>query len=161
MALFKGDEVPDSAGFGSRQKPAQDGLWTKCNNCGEIIYRKEVERNLKVCPKCGYHFRLSAEEWVFLVCDEGTFIEKDREMTSADVLNFKDRMKYRDRLRESEKETGISEAYVYGEAKIDGIPAIVGFFDFRFMGGSMGIVVGEKVTRSLEAGPGCRRAYIR
>ena len=148
MAFFKNEN--DKPMDDPKRRQAADSLWLKCNNCGEIIYRKEIERNLMVCPKCDYHFRLSSEEWIALLCDEGSFREIDREMSPVDVLGFRDRLKYKDRIVDAEAATGLREAYIFGEAKIDSVALIVGFFDFRYMGGSMGIVVGEKITRSFE-----------
>jgi len=127
-----------------------EGLWEKCQNCNEIIYKKEIEKNFRVCPKCNYHFRITAAERIGLVTDQGTFHELDVDMVSTDPLHFKDSRKYRDRLKEGEKKTGKKDALVYGEARIHGLPAILAVFDFGFMGGSMGSVVGEKMVRGME-----------
>ncbi|MGC9045057.1 MAG: acetyl-CoA carboxylase, carboxyltransferase subunit beta [Thermodesulfovibrio sp.] len=127
-----------------------EGLWVKCENCKEIIYRKELENNLKVCPKCQYHFRISAKERISLITDNGTFIELDPELKSPDPLDFKDTMPYKGRLIENEKKTGLKEAAIYGDAKINGRDVVIAVLDFSFMGGSMGTVVGEKVTRAAE-----------
>ncbi len=131
------------------QMPA--GLWIKCNACGEIIYKKEVEKNLDVCPKCNYHFRISAEKRIDMVMDEGaTYFAEDVE--SADPLKFRDTKKYTDRIKEAQKKTGRKDAIDLVEGTINGIPVIAAVFDFSFMGGSMGSVVGEKVTRAIEKG---------
>ncbi|MGB9822582.1 acetyl-CoA carboxylase, carboxyltransferase subunit beta [Thermodesulfovibrio sp.] len=127
-----------------------EGLWVKCENCKEIIYRKELENNFKVCPKCQYHFRISAKERISLITDNGTFIELDPELKSPDPLDFKDTMPYKGRLIENEKKTGLKEAAIYGDAKINGRDVVIAVLDFSFMGGSMGTVVGEKVTRAAE-----------
>ncbi|WP_353684151.1 acetyl-CoA carboxylase, carboxyltransferase subunit beta [Thermodesulfovibrio sp. 3907-1M] len=127
-----------------------EGLWVKCENCKEIIYRKELENNLKVCPKCQYHFRISAKERISLITDNGTFIELDPELKSPDPLEFKDTVSYKERLTENEKKTGLKEAAIYGEAKINGRDVVIAVLDFSFMGGSMGTVVGEKITRAAE-----------
>ncbi|GLI54071.1 MULTISPECIES: acetyl-CoA carboxylase, carboxyltransferase subunit beta [Thermodesulfovibrio] len=127
-----------------------EGLWVKCENCKEIIYRKELENNLKVCPKCQYHFRISAKERISLITDTGSFTELDSDIRSPDPLEFKDTMPYKDRLQENEKKTGLKEAAIYGDAKINGRDVVIAVLDFSFMGGSMGTVVGEKVTRAAE-----------
>lgn len=127
-----------------------EGLWVKCENCKEIIYRKELENNFKVCPKCHYHFRISARERISLLTDSGSFIELDSELTSPDPLGFKDVISYKERLQENEKKSGLKEAAIYGDAKIDGRDVVIAVLDFSFMGGSMGSVVGEKITRAAE-----------
>ncbi|MCD6583032.1 MAG: acetyl-CoA carboxylase carboxyltransferase subunit beta [Desulfuromusa sp.] len=129
-----------------------EGVWTKCKNCQEIIYAKEVERNLNVCPKCDYHFRIGARERIDLILDEGTFVEMDAKMRSVDFLDFKDTKKYKDRIKASIKKVGDGDAVICGEGDLDGLPVVVAVFDFSFMGGSMGSVVGEKITRAIEKG---------
>lgn len=127
-----------------------EGLWVKCENCKEIIYRKELENNFKVCPKCHYHFRISARERISLLTDSGSFIELDSELVSPDPLGFKDVISYKERLEENEKKSGLKEAAIYGDAKINGRDVVIAVLDFSFMGGSMGTVVGEKITRAAE-----------
>ncbi len=138
--------------FGSdnKTKNSLDGLWIKCNNCGEIIYKKEVEKNLKVCPKCNYHFRLSSEEWTDILIDQNSFHELWTDIESIDPLDFKDRTRYRDKLKETQKQTGKKDAIVTGYGTINDLFIHIGIFDFNFMGGSMGSVVGEKITRLIE-----------
>jgi acetyl-CoA carboxylase carboxyl transferase subunit beta len=125
-------------------------MWIKCSSCREIIYRKEIEKNFRVCPKCNYHFRLSASRRIQLLADEGTFRPSGNEIASQDPLLFKDSRKYRDRLRDAAKKSGQSEAVVAGAAQMGGRPVQLCVFDFDFMGGSMGSVVGELITRSIE-----------
>lgn len=127
------------------------GLWVKCEHCGEIIYKKEVERNLDVCPKCNYHFRISAHARINIIVDEGTFKEQNAGIEPVDALEFKDLKKYKDRLKASQKETGARDAIVSGEGLINGIKTMIAVFEFSFMGGSMGSVVGEKIARTVEA----------
>jgi acetyl-CoA carboxylase carboxyl transferase subunit beta len=127
-----------------------EGLWVKCENCKEIIYRKELENNFKVCPKCQYHFRISSRERISLIIDSGSFTELDSELTSPDPLGFKDTITYKDRLKDNEKKSGIKEAAIYGDGKINGKDVVIAVLDFSFMGGSMGTVVGEKITRAAE-----------
>nr|WP_320048422.1 acetyl-CoA carboxylase, carboxyltransferase subunit beta [uncultured Desulfuromonas sp.] len=129
-----------------------EGLWTKCKNCSEIIYAKEIERNLNVCPKCDYHFRISARARIDLVLDKDSFVEMDAALESIDFLEFKDSKKYKDRIKASVTKAGGGDAVVCGEGTIDGLPVVVSVFDFSFMGGSMGSVVGEKITRAIEKG---------
>jgi acetyl-CoA carboxylase carboxyl transferase subunit beta len=127
-----------------------EGLWVKCDGCKEIIYKKEIEKNLKICPKCNYHFRISARERLKLLVDEGSFVEIDENLSSVDPLHFKDSISYKDRLKENQKKSGLKEAVVSGDALIKGYPVSLAIMDFSFMGGSMGSVVGEKVSRAAE-----------
>jgi acetyl-CoA carboxylase carboxyl transferase subunit beta len=136
-----------------------EGIWTKCKNCNEIIYTKEIERNLNVCPKCDYHFRISALERIALVLDEGSFVEKDAAMQSVDFLDFKDSKKYKERIKAAVKKSG-GDAVICGDGTIEGLPVAVAVFDFGFMGGSMGSVVGEKITRAIERGLAERKPVI-
>ena len=124
--------------------------WLQCNACKEMLYRREVERNLKVCPKCNYHFRISAAERLTMVADQGSFLEFDANLESVDPLEFKDRLKYGERIKESQESTQLKEAIVCGQAKILGQPVMIGVMNFEFMGGSMGSVVGEKIARLAE-----------
>lgn len=148
MPWFKRDKTPIPPPDRSSRIP--EGMWIKCRSCREIIYRKEIERNFRVCPKCNYHFRLSASRRVQLLADEGTFQACDEGLSSVDPLVFKDSRKYQDRLRDASRKSGQSEALIAGEARMGGIPVQLCVFDFDFMGGSMGSVVGERITRSIE-----------
>jgi acetyl-CoA carboxylase carboxyl transferase subunit beta len=127
-----------------------EGLWLKCDGCKEIVYKKEIEKNLKICPKCNYHFRISARERLKLLVDEGSFIEIDENLESLDPLHFKDSISYKERLKENQKKSGLNEAVISGDAFIKGYPVSLVVMDFSFMGGSMGSVVGEKVSRAAE-----------
>jgi len=127
-----------------------EGLWVKCEGCKEIVYKKEIDRNLKVCPKCDYHFRISARERLTLLVDDGSFVETDETLIPVDPLNFKDKISYKDRLKEKQSMTGLREAVISGDALVKGYPLSLVIMDFSFMGGSMGSVVGEKVTRAAE-----------
>ena len=127
-----------------------EGLWIKCNSCKEIIYRKEVDRNLMICPKCNYHFRISAGQRISLLADNGTFTEMGQDLASKDPLNFKDQITYKERLKNSQKKTNIKEAATAGHALIGNHPAMLVVLDFAFMGGSMGSVVGEKFVIAAE-----------
>ncbi len=127
-----------------------EGLWVKCDSCKEIIYKKEIDKNLKICPKCNYHFRISARERIRLLVDDESFSEIDAGLSSTDPLDFRDKFSYRERLEENRKKSELEEAAVSGEATIAGHPVVVVIMDFSFMGGSMGSVVGEKVVRAAE-----------
>lgn len=127
-----------------------EGLWVKCDNCKEIVYKKEIEKNLQVCPKCNYHFRISAVERIRFIADEDSFVELDSDLFTNDPLNFKDNIHYKDRLSDNQKKSGLTEAVIYGDATINSRHAVLALMDFSFMGGSMGSVVGEKITRAVE-----------
>jgi acetyl-CoA carboxylase carboxyl transferase subunit beta len=127
-----------------------EGLWIKCDSCKEIVYRAEVDRGGRVCPKCRYAFRISARERIALLADSGSFEERDAGIVSTDPLGFRDTRRYRDRIRGAREKTGNPEAVVTGLARVDGWPTVLCAFDFAFLGGSMGSVVGEKLTRAIE-----------
>ncbi len=133
-----------------KKKDIPDGLWTKCDGCGEIIYNKALEENFKVCPKCNHHFVIGAQERVRMLADKGSFNELDKEMTSVDPLEFKGPKTYKDKLKANQNATGMKEAVIYGTGKINGINVILAVTDSRFIMGSMGSVVGEKITRAAE-----------
>ncbi len=127
-----------------------DDLWIKCNSCNQMIYRKMIEQNFQVCPKCNYHFQIPARKRIESLIDPGTFIEYDEDMVSSDPLEFKDTKRYPHRIKESQEATGQKDAIICGEGKIEGQPVMIGIFEFNFMGGSLGSVVGEKITRLIE-----------
>jgi len=128
-----------------------EGLWIKCDACRETVYRADVEKNAKTCPRCGNPFRLSARERLELLLDPASFEERDAGLRSQDPLGFKDnRGRYADRLKVSREKTGREDAIVSGLGRIAGYPVLVCVFEFAFMGGSMASVVGEKITRAIE-----------
>ncbi len=127
-----------------------EGIWKKCDHCKEIVYRKEVEKNLNVCPKCNYHFKMLARERLELIYDNGQYTEFDTDIAPKDTLKFKDKKKYSDRLKESRAKTGLNDALINSEGTVGGYPIVISAFEFSFMGGSMGSVVGEKVVRGME-----------
>lgn len=149
MAWFRKSKAP-IVPVETKKHTMPEGIWKKCPNCQEIIYAKEIERNLNVCPKCEYHFRISARERIALILDEDSFIEMDAAMKSVDFLDFKDSKRYKDRLKAATKKCGSPSALVSGTGTIEELPVVVAVFDFAFMGGSMGSVVGEKITRAIE-----------
>jgi acetyl-CoA carboxylase carboxyl transferase subunit beta len=127
-----------------------DGLWSKCPECGQVVYRKDLLANASVCKGCGHHQRIDSEERIRVIADEQSFEPFDSDLAPTDPLAFKDRRSYADRLRDSQRATGLRDAVVTGVCRLEGIPLALGVMDFRFMGGSMGSVVGEKLTRLIE-----------
>ncbi len=158
MAWFKRDKLPKKP-QGKRIR-IPEGLWIKCNNCREIIYRKEFEKNAKVCPKCSYHFPISVEERIAIILDEGSFKEIDKDLFPMDKLNFKDTKRYRERLKEYQDKVGQMDAIVIGEGSILNLSVIFGVINFSFMGGSMGSVMGEKIARGAELAANTRSPLI-
>ncbi len=133
-----------------KKKEIPEGLWEKCKKCEEIIYTKTREENLNICPRCSYHYPLTAQQRIDLLTDEGSFKEIDPAIESVDTLKFEGVASYADKLAASKKKTGLADAVVCGQAKLNGIPYALGVMDFRFLGASMGAVVGEKITRIIE-----------
>jgi acetyl-CoA carboxylase carboxyl transferase subunit beta len=127
-----------------------EGLWVKCDSCKEIVYRAEVDRAGRVCPRCKYPFRISARERVASLLDPDSFEERDAGLTSRDPLEFKDTKRYVDRVKAAKKSTGLDEAVITGMGRIGGHPVVLAVFEFGFLGGSMASVVGEKLTRAIE-----------
>jgi acetyl-CoA carboxylase carboxyl transferase subunit beta len=134
-----------------KKKEIPDGLWTKCEECSETLYNKTLEENFKVCPKCDYHFVLNANERISLLIDKDTFVEYDEDMVSADPLDFKGPKTYKDKLASDQAATGLKDAVISGEGKTNNKKIIIAVTDSRFIMGSMGSVVGEKITRAIEA----------
>ena len=159
MGLFKKKDAPpkpykkiDIQKEIRRAEREDEALWIKCSSCQELLYRKEVERNLSVCPKCTYHFPISVEKRIALTFDKNCFEELYTRIEPVDFLRFKDTKTYKARLVETKEATNRSDAVVCGSAKIEGLDLLAAIFDFNFMGGSLGSVVGEKITRLLEEG---------
>jgi acetyl-CoA carboxylase carboxyl transferase subunit beta len=149
MAWFRRSKVSISS-TEAQKKDIPDGMWVKCDNCGEIIHRKQLEDQLFTCHKCSHHFRISSLQYFSFLLDEGSFKEMDRKMKSTDPINFKDTKPYKDRIRESMRKTGLNDAVRTGIGKINGIKVAIAAMDFGFIGGSMGSVVGEKVARAAD-----------
>jgi acetyl-CoA carboxylase carboxyl transferase subunit beta len=147
MTWFKRDKKKIQT---TEKKELPGDLWQKCPSCGDILYRKDLAQKAWVCPKCGNHFRVSADDYLELLLDPGSFEEHDADLQSLDPLGFVDSKRYPDRLAEYTRRTGRNEAIVCGIGTIDGIQASVAVMDFGFLGGSMGSVVGEKVARAIE-----------
>jgi acetyl-CoA carboxylase carboxyl transferase subunit beta len=127
-----------------------EGLWVKCDGCRQIIWKKELEENLKVCPKCDFHFRIDARTRVALLLDEGSYQIHDSNLASTDPLNFSDTRPYKSRLQKSQADTGFKDAILNAEGTLQGKPTIVSAMEYAFIGGSMGAAVGEAITRAIE-----------
>lgn len=127
-----------------------DHLWTRCNNCRRILYKQDIIDNKLVCPSCNFHFRLTATERLNLFFDKGKYELVDQDITPEDPLQFVDSMKYSKRLEENKKKTSLKDAVLYAKGKMGGLDVIIAALEFNFMGGSMGSVVGEKITRAAE-----------
>jgi len=134
-----------------KKKEMPEGLWTKCEVCSEVLYNKTLEENLRVCPKCNHHFSLGAYERVNTIFDKDTFAEYDKDMLSVDPLEFKGPKSYKDKLSQDQSATGLKDAVVTGEGLIENKKAVLAVTDSRFIMGSMGSVVGEKITRAIES----------
>ncbi len=127
-----------------------EGLWEKCGGCKKTIWKKDLEANLQCCPKCNHHFKMSARDRLAMLFDDNRYTEHDTGLSSTDPLQFRDSKSYRDRLKKAEKQTGLKDALITGEGKLDGRAAVICAMEFRFVGGSMGAVVGEKITRAID-----------
>ena len=148
MAWFKRSK--ENISPDSQKKDLPDGLWEKCPSCGEIIHKKQLETNLWTCLKCNYHFRIGSEEYIKILLDSGSFKELDKKMRSADPLEFEDTKKYKDRINDTIKKVGLNDAVKTGTGKMNGFDVAFGCMDFKFVGGSMGSVVGEKIARLID-----------
>jgi len=134
----------------SQKKDLPDGLWEKCPGCGEIIHTRQLEADLWTCLKCEHHFRIGSEEYIRILLDEGSFKELHKKMRSGDPLKFVDTKKYTERISETRKKLGLNDAVIVGTGKINGTSVAFGCMDFKFIGGSMGSVVGEKIARIID-----------
>ncbi len=142
------------------KKLIPDGLWIKCEECGEIIYRSQLQSRMYVCPKCDYHFRVTSRDYIEFLFDEKSFEEFNAGIAPGDPLQFKDRKKYTDRLKDAQKKSGLMDAMVTGYATVKGHPVVGAIMDFTFIGGSMGSVVGEKIARAADEAMEQRRPLI-
>jgi acetyl-CoA carboxylase carboxyl transferase subunit beta len=149
MAWFRKKITPKAA-VQKRRVRMPEGLWEKCGNCKEIIYKKEILRNHKVCPKCNYHFRISARERLESLLDGGVWEELDQNIRPVDALGFQDQKPYKQRLADYQERTGLADAVVNARGKLKGYDVLIAAMEYSFMGGSMGSVVGEKITRACE-----------
>ena len=149
MAWFKKTRKPMAAPAKEKPSRVPEGLWVKCPGCGQAIYNKDLVTTLNVCPKCGHHFRLSAAERLRSLFD-GAWTEYDKDLVSTDPLAFTDTKPYRSRLKAGLEATGLKDAVITASGAIDGIETMVAAMEYEFIGGSMGVVVGEKIARAIE-----------
>ncbi len=145
---------------GTPKRTLGEGLFRKCDACGETLVAEEFSNNFEVCPACSHHHAMSGEAWIELLVDQGTFHEHDQELIAGDPLGFRDQKKYKDRIKASRQKSGVNDAFLAGSAMLDQRPVQIGTFLFRFMGGSMGSVVGEKITRMFERGAAHKQPVI-
>ncbi len=160
MAWFKKPRMPREAGAEKAQSRVPEGLWVKCPGCAQIIYNKDLAANLSVCPKCAHHFRLTATERLTALFDDGDYDEHFPNLVSTDPLAFTDTKPYKDRLLATIAATGRNDAVIIGTGRIEGIDTVVAAMEYTFIGGSMGVVVGEKITRAIEMGLAGRAPVI-
>jgi len=143
-----------------RKRSVPEGLWEKCDGCGVVLYRQELEENLEVCPKCAFHMPIRARARLAAFLDPGTGIEIAAELGPTDILKFKDQKKYVDRIKAAQKSTGERDALIAMEGALRGRPLVAAAFDFPFMGGSMGSVVGERFARGAERARDLRAPFV-
>jgi acetyl-CoA carboxylase carboxyl transferase subunit beta len=148
MPLFK--KKPKYTIVRVRKKEIPEGLWTKCRGCNHPIFNKKLQQNLSVCPKCGFHFPIGVYQRADLLLDKDSFVEEAKDLKSGDPLKFKAVKTYKDKIKEDQKDTNLTEAAIFGSAKLDKKKVVFAATDFRFIMGSMGSVVGEKITRAAE-----------
>jgi acetyl-CoA carboxylase carboxyl transferase subunit beta len=132
------------------KKVQTEGLWVKCDGCKQILWKKDLDNNLQCCPKCNFHFKMGARARLEMLLDEGRYTEHDANLASTDPLQFRDTKLYRDRLRRAEKATGMKDALITAEGRLEGKPLFLCAMEFDFIGGSMGAVVGEKIARAID-----------
>jgi acetyl-CoA carboxylase carboxyl transferase subunit beta len=157
MAWFKKARKPMESPDKASRVP--EGLWVKCPSCARVIYNKDLAENLQVCPHCAHHFRLSAADRLRMLFD-GPWTEHDAGLRSTDPLEFTDTKKYRDRLKSAIASTGLQDAVIVGSGTVEGQPAVIAAMEYSFIGGSMGVVVGEKITRAAELAASSRAGLV-
>ena len=157
MAWFKKARKPIKSPAKASRVP--EGLWVKCPSCGRAIYNKELVATLQVCPQCAHHFRMTAADRLKMLFD-GRWTEHDRDLRSLDPLKFTDTKPYKARLDASIKATGLKDAIIVGSGELDGLPAVIAAMEYGFIGGSMGVVVGEKITRGAELALETRAPFV-
>jgi len=150
MAWFKKTRKPIASSTTDKPSRVPEGLWIKCPECAQLIYKKDLEESLSVCPKCTHHFRISAAERLKGLFDDGEYDEHFPDLISVDPLQFTDTKPYRDRLQKTIAGTGMKDAVVVATGRMEGLDVVISAMEYSFIGGSMGVVVGEKITRGLE-----------
>jgi acetyl-CoA carboxylase carboxyl transferase subunit beta len=150
MAWFKKTRKPIASSTAEKPSRVPEGLWVKCPDCTQLIYNKDLETSLNVCPKCAHHFRLGAAERLASLFDEGRYDEHYAALTSTDPLRFTDTKPYRERLQKTMQTTGLHDSVIVASGRLDGLDVVVAAMEYTFIGGSLGVVAGEKITRALE-----------
>jgi acetyl-CoA carboxylase carboxyl transferase subunit beta len=150
MAWFKKTRKPIASQTAEKPSRVPEGLWVKCPGCTQLIYNKDLEASLNVCPKCAHHFRIGAAERLTALFDNGRYEEHFSNLTSTDPLNFADTKPYRERLRKTSEATGLKDSVIVATGTLDGLDVVVAAMEYAFIGGSLGVVAGEKITRALE-----------
>ena len=150
MAWFKKARKPIASSAVEKPSRVPEGLWVKCPGCSQLIYNKDLETNLNVCPKCSHHFRIGAAERLRALFDEGRYEEHYPNLISVDPLQFTDTKPYKDRLRSTVASTGLKDAVIVATGRLDALDVVIAAMEYTFIGGSMGVVVGEKITRGIE-----------
>ena len=150
MAWFKKPRKPIASSTVEKPSRVPEGLWIKCPGCTQLIYKKDLEESLEVCPKCAYHFRIGAAERLRALFDGGLYAEHFPNLISTDPLKFTDTKPYRQRLKNTISDTGLKDAIIVATGKLDGLDVVVAAMEYKFIGGSMGVVVGEKIARAIE-----------
>ena len=150
MAWFKKARKPIASSTAEKPSRVPEGLWIKCPGCTQLIYKKDLDESLNVCPKCGHHFRISAAERLRALFDDGRYTEHFPNLISLDPLQFTDTKPYRQRLQHSISSTGLKDAIIIATGKLDGLDVVIAAMEYSFIGGSMGVVVGEKIARAVE-----------
>ncbi|MEP7305371.1 MAG: acetyl-CoA carboxylase, carboxyltransferase subunit beta [Acidobacteriota bacterium] len=150
MVWFKKTSKPIVAPAKVKASRVPEGLWSKCPGCSQLIYHKDLAANLSVCPKCAHHFRIGAADRLRMLFDDGVWDEHDRDLVTTDPLQFTDTKPYKARLTASIAATGLKDALIVGSGRLDGNPTVIAAMEYAFIGGSMGVVVGEKIARAIE-----------
>jgi acetyl-CoA carboxylase carboxyl transferase subunit beta len=150
MAWFTRQKPGVEGGGDGEKKVKTEGLWLKCDSCGQIIWKKALDENLQVCPRCEHHFKLDARARLAVLFDDGAYEEHDALLTSTDPLDFVDSKRYKDRLASIQEATSLSDALISASGTLEGRPINICAMELKFIGGSMGAVVGEKITRAIE-----------
>jgi acetyl-CoA carboxylase carboxyl transferase subunit beta len=160
VAWFKKTRKPIASSTAEKPSRVPEGLWAKCPGCSQLIYNKDLDTNLNVCPKCSHHFRISAAERLRSLFDDGRYEEHFPNLTSNDPLEFTDTKPYKDRLQKTIASSGLKDAVIIATGRLDGLPLVIAAMEYSFIGGSMGVVVGEKITRAIEMAIDLRRPAI-
>src|SRR3954463_3421074 len=150
MAWFKKARKPIASATAEKPSRVPEGLWVKCPGCTQLIYKNDLEQNLNVCPKCAHHFRITAAERLSGLFDDGKYAEHFANLISTDPLQFTDTKPYRDRLQKTIQSTGMKDACIVATGRMEGLDVVIAAMEYQFIGGSMGVVVGEKITRAIE-----------